>query len=110
MTAEPDTSKIGVPVRYQGQTVGYAIIGSSGLTELKIHNVQLAEALKWGLLESLSIDIHYDARVQREYDSRERAKKLQTLQKFEANPHCNRCGDTRGGAYGHTANECTWKR
>lgn len=24
------------------------------------------------------------------------------------NPHCTVCGDTRGGAYGHEAYECTW--
>lgn len=26
------------------------------------------------------------------------------------NPHCNRCGDERGGVYGHETNECTWRR
>lgn len=24
------------------------------------------------------------------------------------NPYCTRCGDTRGGAYGHDGSECTW--
>lgn len=24
------------------------------------------------------------------------------------NPYCSRCGDTRGGPYGHETNECTW--
>ncbi len=24
------------------------------------------------------------------------------------NPHCRKCGDTRGGAYGHLTDECTW--
>ena len=26
------------------------------------------------------------------------------------NPHCSRCGDERGGPYGHETNECTWRR
>lgn len=26
-----------------------------------------------------------------------------------ANPYCSNCGDTRGGAYGHEAYECTWE-
>lgn len=26
------------------------------------------------------------------------------------NPYCFRCGDTRGGPYGHESNECTWNR
>lgn len=26
------------------------------------------------------------------------------------NPYCMRCGDLRGGPYGHESNECTWKR
>lgn len=25
------------------------------------------------------------------------------------NPHCGNCGDTRGGAYGHETDECTWR-
>lgn len=110
MTTEPDTSKIGVPVRYQGQTVGYAIVNSNGETEIKLHNAQIREALKWGLLESVSIGIHYDARVLREYEDRKRTNEPMKLQRFEANPHCNRCGDTRGGPYGHDTNECNWKR
>lgn len=26
------------------------------------------------------------------------------------NIYCSRCGDTRGGPYGHESNECTWNR
>lgn len=26
------------------------------------------------------------------------------------NPYCSRCGDLRGGVYGHETNECTWNR
>jgi len=26
------------------------------------------------------------------------------------NPYCTRCGDERGGPYGHETNECTWNR
>ncbi len=26
------------------------------------------------------------------------------------NPHCNRCGNERGGPYGHETNECAWRR
>lgn len=26
------------------------------------------------------------------------------------NPYCSRCGDERGGPYGHETNECTWRR
>jgi hypothetical protein len=25
------------------------------------------------------------------------------------NIYCSRCGDTRGGPYGHETNECTWR-
>lgn len=25
------------------------------------------------------------------------------------NPYCSRCGDTRGGHYGHESSECTWR-
>jgi len=24
------------------------------------------------------------------------------------NPYCSRCGDERGGPYGHETSECTW--
>lgn len=27
----------------------------------------------------------------------------------DSNPYCNRCGDLRGGPYGHDTNECTWR-
>lgn len=26
-----------------------------------------------------------------------------------SNPYCSRCGDTRGGPYGHETNECKWR-
>ena len=26
------------------------------------------------------------------------------------NPHCSRCGDTRGGPFGHETSECTYRR
>lgn len=26
------------------------------------------------------------------------------------NPYCARCGDERGGPYGHETNECKWGR
>lgn len=26
-----------------------------------------------------------------------------------ANPHCTRCGDDRGGPYGHVDRECVWQ-
>jgi hypothetical protein len=29
---------------------------------------------------------------------------------LQRNPYCSRCGDTRGGPYGHEMNECTWGR
>lgn len=29
---------------------------------------------------------------------------------FPSNPYCMRCGDTRGGPYGHETNECVYRR
>ena len=27
----------------------------------------------------------------------------------DPNPYCMRCGDERGGPYGHETNECKWR-
>ena len=35
---------------------------------------------------------------------------MEPIRTTRDNPYCFRCGDLRGGPYGHDSNECTWNR